>query len=604
MNRLLKRSKSSRDSLRDYKFLREAVITVSKTKGLYAVLLILAVILGAVVNIWPSLMLRRIVDGSLVSGSESLWKLAFLYLGAVLLGGVVDFIREISATVYGQYVLLNIRKQMLDRLQNLPMKYYLGVPVGETISRFTSDLDAVNTLFSAGLVSALADLLKIISLLGALFILSKPLGLIAIGSLPVIFILSNFFRKRIYTRQKEVRKRVSDINTGIQEIYSGMKLIKIFGKENFFAERFEPSLEKHRLAMNANSIYDAWFPCIMQMVRASVIALAIIVGAKNNMTSFALGLSLGTLAAAADLFIRLFDPIEAVASEIQTIQQAVAGLDRIKQFFHEPLELGTQSNDVNNIFDVVVTGATDSSIVVKDVHFSYPNGKEVICGANMFVSAGSKVAIAGRTGSGKTTLMTLIAGLYPTKKGTITIGGHDPFQMPAHTRRRFIGIVPQTVQLFNGTIYHNITLRDDSITREQVIRAIETVGLGSTIEKLPEGLETLIGEGASQLSFGQTQLLSLARAIVTDPPLLLLDELTSGLDAITERQVLDAIRNVSGKRTIITISHRLSGIIDAEVVHIMESGSIMESGTPEELTSQEGWYSIYKRLEERGWRVS
>jgi len=201
-------------------------------------------------------------------------------------------------------------------------------------------------------------------------------------------------------------------------------------------------------------------------------------------------------------------------------------------------------------------------------------------------------------------LMTLIAGLHPTKKGTITIGGHDPFQMPAHVRRRFIGIVPQTVQLFNGTIYHNITLRDDSITREQVIRAIETVGLGSTIEKLPEGLETLIGEGASQLSFGQTQLLSLARAIVTDPPLLLLDELTSGLDAITERQVLDAIRNVSGKRTIITISHRLSGIIDAEVVHIMESGSIMESGTPEELTSQEGWYSIYKRLEERGWRVS
>ena len=184
------------------------------------------------------------------------------------------------------------------------------------------------------------------------------------------------------------------------------------------------------------------------------------------------------------------------------------------------------------------------------------------------------------------------------------VGGLDPYALPPEQRRRLVGIVPQTVHIFNASVSENVTLRDDGISRVQVREALETVGLWPTVERLPQGLDTMLGEGAQQLSHGQTQLLSLARAIVTNPPLLLLDELTSGLDAVTEKQVLAAIRGISGKRTILTISHRLSGIIDAEVVHIMESGRIVESGTPEALTHREGWYSIFKRLEDRGWRIS
>jgi len=427
--------------------------------------------------------------------------------------------------------------------------------------------------------------------------LSVPLGLIALFALPVIYILSDFFRRRIFKKQLVVRKRVADINTSILETYSGLKIIKVFGLERRFAERFEPVLEKHRLAMNGNSVYDAWFPCIMQIVRASVIALAIVVGAQNNLMPLALGLSLGSLAAAADLFMRLFDPIEAAAAELQTVQQAMAGLKRIREFFNLEIESPPSPiTDDESIFQ-------DVSIEIRQVSFAYGEGKPVLSGASMSIPAGAKAAIAGRTGSGKTTLMNLVAGLYPVRDGQIRINGLDPYLLPPGVRRRLIGIVPQTVTIFNGTIMDNVTLRDRTITPDQVSQALQQVGLLDHVMSLPDQLETRIGEGEAKLSFGQNQLLSLARAIVTNPPVLLLDELTSGLDALTERQVLTAVRSISGSKTILTISHRLSGIIDADTVHIMDHGQIVESGRPEELAEKEGWYARYKRLEEYGWQV-
>ena len=439
----------------------------------------------------------------------------------------------------------------------------------------------------------------------ALFALSVPIGYIAIGALPVIYLLSDYFRRNIYRRQTDVRKRVSDINTGIQEVYAGMKVIKVFGRERRFAEKFEPLLENHRLAMNANSVFDAWFPCILQTVRAAVIAAVLVLGAKNNTTPVALGLSLGALTAAADLMVRLFDPIEAAAGELQTIQQAMAGLARIRAYFRLPTEEGMKSTQVQaSAAGTAGTAGMDPSIVVEGVRFSYKNGVDVLQEASLTIPAGTKAAIAGRTGSGKTTLMNLVAGLYPPAGGRILVGGMDPYLIPPAARRRLIGIVPQTVVVFHGSVYENITLRDGSISREQAEKALGTVGLLEAVQALPQGLDTLIGEGAAKLSFGQAQLLSLARALVTDPPLLLLDELTSGLDALTERKVLDAIRQVSGRKTILTISHRLSGIIDADTVHIMERGRFMEHGSPQELAAREGWYSRYKRLEDLGWKIT
>src|SRR5665647_1272689 len=383
-------------------FLTEALMSTMKHYYIYMILLLTSVIAGAVVYVWPSLVLRQIIDGPLASGGEHLWNYAFLYLGAVLLSGISDLTREYGSTVFGQRMLLNIRSQMLDRLRLLPMAYYLEVPVGETTSKFSADIDAVNTLFTSGIISAIADLLKILGLLVTMFSLSPVLGVIALGSLPIVFLLADYFRKAIYRMQMQVRKKVSDINTGIQEIYAGMKIIKIYGKERFFAERFEPLLEKHRLAMNANSIYDAWFPCIMQTLRAAIIALALFIGASANTTPLALGFSLGTLAAAADLFMRLFNPIEAISTEIQTIQQAMAGLSKIKAYFEQEIETAEK------IKASMIPDTNQLGVKIDNVKFSYQSGKNVLDGISIIIPAGSKAAIAGRTGSGKTTLLNLI----------------------------------------------------------------------------------------------------------------------------------------------------------------------------------------------------
>lgn len=581
-------------------FLSQAMKAAFKRHPAFFALLLGAVALGAAANIWPPLLLKQIVDGPLLGGEGDLWELAGFYLAAVLLIGALDFCQEISAAVIGQRILLDTRQQMLHHLQALPMTYYTRMPVGAMLSYFQADLAALQTLFSAGLVSAAADALKVVSLLLTLFALSLPMGIIALAALPVIFLLSNFFRRNIYLTQREVRKRVAAINAAIQEIYSGFKIIKVFGKENFFSQRFSGKLETHRRSMNESSIYNAWFPCLMQMVRAITIALALVVGASQTGTSAALGLSIGALAAAADIFMRIFDPIEAIASEIQTIQQAAAAIDRIDGLFAERPD-GRRSGPAPA--DAAAAPGGNSDIVLTQVDFSYTGNKKIIRQANLTIKAGSKTAIAGRTGSGKTTLLYLIAGLYPPSRGTVTIGGAAPFSLPAEERRRRIGIVPQSIQIFHGSIFDNITLKDDAISLGDAWRALETVGLAETVRALAQGIDTVIGEGEGQLSFGQMQLLSLARAIVTNPPILLLDEWTAGLDARTEQNLSQALRRISPNRTIISISHRISGLLDADTVHIMDAGKIVETGAPDALARQKGWFAIYRQLEDHGWKV-
>ncbi|HEY5466576.1 MAG TPA: ABC transporter ATP-binding protein, partial [Clostridia bacterium] len=436
------------------RFLSHALFETLRRNVPYALLIVCAVVAGAVFTVWPAGVLRSLVDGPLTTGAPGLWQYAFQYLGAVLLIGLSDLLREIGATVFAQRMLLNLRKRMLERLRRLPMAYYLGVPAGDTITRFTADIDAVSTLFSSGVVSAAADLLKIGGVILALYALAPALGGIALGAMPVVYLLADIFRRKIYQKQKTVRKKVSDINSGIQEIYTGVRIIKLFGRERRFAARFEPLLEAHRLAMNANSRYDAWFPCVMQIVRAVVIAAILVVGGGFNGTPVALGLSIGTLAAAADLMTRLFDPIEAVATELQTIQQAMAGLSRVNEFF----AIETESELSENTAETSPAG--DAEVLVENVRFAYPTGGDVLHDTTLRVPAGAKAAIAGRTGSGKTTLLHLVAGLYAPSEGRITIAGQDPYRLPPAARRRLVGVVPQTVTVFNGTLLENVTLRD------------------------------------------------------------------------------------------------------------------------------------------------
>ena len=312
----------------------------------------------------------------------------------------------------------------------------------------------------------------------------------------------------------------------------------------------------------------------MQIFRAIIIAFTVIIAAPTGLG--ALGISIGSIAAAVDLISRMFAPIEAIAVEFQTIQEALSGLERINEFDREQEE-----NRVEPLSDRKISEPL--SISIENMTFGYEEGKNIVKDISFDIEPGTKVALVGRTGAGKSTILNLIAGLYKPNQGSVRIGDVDPFKMPANIRRRTIGIVPQSFPIYDGTIRDAITLYDESITEKEVIDAAKMVGLHEDIMKLPKRYDTLIGEGEIKLSYGQYQLLTLACALVCNPPILLLDEVTSGLDSITEGKVFKALKKVSKDKTILTISHRISGIIDADKVIMLEQGRIVE------LAHQKNW---------------
>lgn len=566
------------------------VTNVLRQKILYAALLFLAIVASMALQLTPAFILRRIIDENFTKGIlQGVWRLAFLYLLVTSGSNVAEFLKVAFTTLLGQNILLSIRSKMARRLSELPVNYYVKTPTGDIMSRLTTDVDAIDSLFSAGIINAITDLFKIVGLMVSLYMMAPQLIWLEAAVVPAVFFLANYFRKHIFTFQKMVRLRISAIYTFIQEWVSGIRTVKAYGAENRGRGKFQALLSDLLAAVNNISTYDSWFPCVMQTLRAVVIASALWLCADNG-TFLSLGLSVGTLAAVTDLIGKLFSPIDELATEFQTIQQSMAGIVRVNEFFAEPME-------EHHYWE---QQSTEDGIELSGVSFSYGDF-DVLQNVNLHIAKGEKAVLIGRSGAGKTTLMNLVSGLYQPKEGSVRVCGVDPFALPPLMRRRLIGIVPQMPQLFDGTVTDNITLRDPSITQEQVIQAAQTVGIHDLIESMPKGYDTLLGEGEAGLSSGETQLLSIARAIAASPGVLLLDEPTSGMDAQTEQRIFTAIRATAQGRTILSISHRLSGIIDADTIHIVAKNGIVESGSPDDLEKRNGWYAMYSQIDQARW---
>lgn len=572
-------------------------------------LLFISAIAVALLELVPALLLRRIIDSYLKVGRlDGIWLMAAYYVLASVGSSVIGFGQVFINSYLGQNLVLELRFTMADHLTKLPMSYYNRTPVGDTMSRLTSDADTVNAIFSqsggggmggGGLSNLPVDVIKIIVILIAMFVLSPGLTLIVLTAVPVVYLVSSYFRRNTFRLQLQVRRTVGAINAFLQETFSGMRIVKAYGKESQYDGYFQRPLGENLKASNSTAVYDAYFPVVMQIIRVVAIAAVVWFGAKTGIDE-RLAISLGGLAAMADLIGRLFTPIEALAMEFQTLQRALAGLKRISELLVEKPE---EKDTAERITSVSLARRDSKAAEITNLSFSYQPGKPVLKNVSLSVPQGRKIAIVGRTGSGKTTLMNLIAGLYPSDAGTISVLGYNPYQVDPLDRRKLLGVVPQNVHIFEGTIRENITLRDGQIPLEAIEKATQMVGLHDYIVGLEKGYDTFLGVGGTRLSFGQSQLLSMARAVVSDPALLLLDEPTSGMDAVTEAAIFRAFRTISRDRALITISHRLSGIVDADEVHIMASGTIVQSGTPEKLAGESGWYSVFRQLEDLGWKM-
>ena len=561
------------------------------------VVLILSILLGIAMQLLPPQILRKIIDDHISKGvTDGLWILSAYYLLAIIISAVADLIREMTLEAVGQNMLANIRLNMAKKLMRLPIAYMSNNSVGNIMSYFTSDVDAVGTVLTSGVIGIIADGLKAVGILISIYILSPSLCIYVGMLMPILYFITKKFNSITLQSQIEARRAVGKINGYIQELFNGIRTIKSFGREEQYVDRFQDPLNHNLDAVHKTSTYDSIFPCITQMLRAIIIVAIVVIASPKGIG--AIGLTIGSIAACIDLVSRILAPIESIAMEFQTIQEAFSGMRRIEEF--QNLQEEVRYDEEDKIRDI---RADEITIELNNVSFSYGNNKDVVKNLSFKVEPGKKVALVGRTGAGKSTILNLVAGLYEPNRGNITIGDFNPFKIPSNLRRKLIGIVPQNATIYDGTVKDAITLFDETITEEQIIKVAKDVGLHDDIMNLSKGYDTPIGEGEEQLSNGQYQLLSLACAIVCNPPILLLDEMTSGLDAITEKRVFKALKDISQNRTILTISHRVSGIVDADEVIILQKGQIVEQGSPKELAGKEGWYSKYNQIEELGWKV-
>ena len=437
--------------------------------------LVLLVAANMVLQFLPALLLRNMIDTYFLQGvwQEGLW-MVLLYAVITALGSVDTFLLGYTATYLGSKVLLALRKEMSVRLAKLPMAYYQSHAAGEVMSYFTSDVDTIQRLFEAGVVQALVSMFTIIGLGASVFVISPLVFAVLCVIFPFLFIMTNVYRKPILRLQTTFRRATADMNAYLQETIAGRFIIRLYGQQNRMVQGIQPILSRQFATTARLAALQMSFPVIRQTLWAVTVAIVAWVAGPTGLF-FSLGLTLGSLAALADLVMRIFWPVEALSSQIHTLQEAMAGLRRIAEFEKEPLE--------EKHYDTART--PDSAVLTIDgLTYGYVKDIPVLQDINLTIDAGTKVALAGRTGSGKTTLMNLLAGLYTPWQGSIRIGGADPFHMTPTERRRWLGVVPQQACIFAASVLENITLRDPAISQQHVEAIMQDMGLHEEVCKL------------------------------------------------------------------------------------------------------------------------
>ena len=577
---------------------RKQLLEILAPRRLQILVIGLTILLGACLDLVPPLVLKQIVDNHLTPGNPNgLWLWAFVYLASVAGSQGMTFITSYLTALTSQGALNDLRVRLYRHLQRLPIRYYDQNPLGDIISRCTADVDTVDVLFSSGVAGLMDDLVSLVTIAIAMIALSPILSLISALAMPPLLWITNSFRLQIRNAERQNRIAIGNLNAHLQETFGGVEVIRAFNREPVFIARFRRVLEQTLRAYNRSAKFSALYSPIMQILMAMVIVLLLWGGAQESL--YHIPISLGTLTAFVLLFKRFFDPITSVGEEWQTVQSAFSGAERIFQV----LDLPTDDQAISADSD---SPRSNRGIEIRNLTFGYFDQQPVLTHVTFSVAPGEHVALVGRTGAGKSSILSLLGGLYTPWEGDIRVAGMDPTQIQERERRRVIGVVPQAVQLFSGSVLENLTLGDTSAPPEAVERAMRIAGADALIQALPDGLDTQISNGTGggvQLSSGQRQLLSLARALVWDPAVLLFDEATSAIDSASESAFRQALRDESSRRqrAILTVAHRLSTAREADRVIVIEKGRIQEMGTPEALIKKGGRFASLLELEAAGW---
>ena len=603
----------------DARLMRRVLTYLRPYKGQTFVAFILIFATGAVELAGPYLT-KLAIDSAIVPGKpELLPGIAALFIGSLTLGFVLRYAHNYLMQIIGQNVMYDIRLQIFSHLQHQSLSYFDRNPVGRLISRLTNDVDALNELLSSGVVTIAGDLVTLIGVVIIMFVLDWQLALVTLAVLPIIAIATAWFQRLMRTAYRQQRVRLARVNAFLQENISGMLVVQLFNRERRkFAEFDDLNRDYLRANIDALRVFCYFFPVVGFL---SVLAISALLWYGSGAV-LAGTVTLGVLVAFFQYTERAFQPIRDLAEKYNIMQAAMAAAERVFMLVDEqptivdrpnPKSFGTTDDgqrttdegreskargpepQIQNYPASLVVRRPSSVVIgdieLRDVHFSYNPDEPVLKGISLKIPAGTSVAIVGATGAGKTSIISLLSRFYDVQEGQILLDGIDVRDVRQSELRRHIGVVLQDPVLFSGTIARNIRLLDEEISDEQVIRAARFVNASTFIERFPDGYEHEVKERGSNLSVGQRQLLTFARAIAFNPEVLLvMDEATSSVDTETEALIQDALYKLMEGRTSIIIAHRLSTIKHVDRIIVLHKGHVVEDGTHEELMRRNGYY--------------
>jgi len=582
------------DKSYDARLLRRLLLYLRPYRGLTA-LAVLLLLGGAGLALIGPLLTQRALDVAIpLRDTGLLGTLAAVFLAALVLEFMVEYGQTLLTTYLGQRVMYDLRMQIFDHLQRLSISYFDRNPVGRLMTRVTSDVETLNELFSSGVVTVFGDVFTLLAIMTMMLWIDWRLALVTFAVIPVVWLTARVFRRRVRQAFGDIRVRLARLNAYLQERISGMRVVQLFGREADSAARFaelnQEHLEAHRRSI---TIYAVFFP-VVELLTAVAMALLLYYGGLRALDGT---ITVGVLAAFIQLTRRFFQPLQDLSEKFNLLQSAMASSERVFALLDQPLTVLEHAQPVRLALPV------RGEVRFEGVWFRYsPDGPWVLRDVTFEASPGQTIALVGHTGAGKTTIVNLLLRFYDPDRGRILIDGVDIRQLSTSDLRSLIGFVQQDLFLFAGDILHNLTL-DAPIPPEAARQAARRVGADRFIERLPAGYDHRLGERGRSLSVGERQLLSFARALALNPTILVLDEATSSVDAQAEGQIQRAIAELMAGRTSLVVAHRLSTILHADEILVLQHGEIKERGSHRELLAQQGTYQRLYQLQLRGQEV-
>jgi ATP-binding cassette subfamily B multidrug efflux pump len=563
-------------------------------KRTYAAI-ILSIVLAIMAPVRPWLIKITVNDYIQNNLSEMLLRITIFQIGWIMIETIFRFLFSYYTSWLGQKVVKDLRVSVFDKILHLNLRQFDKTPIGTLTTRTINDIETISDIFSEGLIPILADLLTIITVLGFMFYINWELTLICLIPFPILIIGTYLFKESVNKSFRKVRNAVAALNAFAQEHIQGMQLVQAFAVEKQEFEKFEKINFQHRAAhIKAIFAYSVFFP-LVEIILALSIGLLVWYGASEAVAASAGSNNVqvaGDIMAFILLLNMLFRPLRFIADKFNTLQMGIVSSERVFSVLDKDDFLKAPGSGY--LKEAIINkGAVD----YKNVWFAYKEEVWVLKDLSFQVNAGESIALVGATGSGKTSIISLLNRLYEYQKGAISIDGVNINKMPPEKLRKHIGVVLQEVFLFPGSIIENVTLRNKDITEAEVIEVAKLLGLHQWIEALPGGYHFNVLERGSTLSQGQRQLLSFMRALLFNPTILVLDEATSSVDTETEQLIQHAIDRLIKGRTSIIVAHRLSTIRRANKIIVLDKGEIVESGNHETLLALKGHYAKLHELQ-------